>query len=94
MSQATFSVRPSTEAEANAREKAFGRFGRCSPKLCVCWLCGARTGIRKVADHIEKHRKANWIPRDASVPKRPAVQVFAEWQQADATEAELADFNY
>ena len=50
-----------------------------------CWLCGAKISIHKWADHAERHRKQGWKPRPADPPKRPAEQVFAEWQQADTT---------
>lgn len=53
-------------------------------KLCECWLCGTRMSIHKYADHMQKHRDENWVPRPVNIPNRDAILVFAEWQQQDA----------
>jgi len=78
MSKETFLVIP-PETVDDAEVKRMYQFARS----CECWLCGYHMSIRKYADHMERHRTENWVPRDRAARKR--AEVFAEWQQTDAT---------
>lgn len=87
MSEETFRVIPPKKIDEDA-VKFMHKFAR----RCECWLCGRRLSIRVYADHLEEHRAENWAPRVPNSSKKRA-EVFAEWQQADATAEELVDAN-
>jgi hypothetical protein len=88
MSESTFSIRPLTEAEIAQHEAHIKKMCLKSHSCNPCWLCGAKISIRKYADHAEKHRREGWKPRPHAMPKLNSMQVFAEWQQADVTDAD------
>ena len=74
-----------SERDKQFRLDEIERMKDTSKSAGPCWLCGYKCSIRKWAAHVEKHRKEGWFPRDRMPAKRPAIEVFAEWQQADAT---------
>lgn len=88
MSEATFSVTPPKEP-MSAEDLTIYRNNsrRCNP----CWLCGVSTTIDKYAEHVERHRRNGWKPKESKGAKRIPAQVFAEWQASDAVDATDAE---
>lgn len=72
-------------AEAEKKRLEAVKYMQDNAKSCVCWLCNAHISIRKYADHVQRHREENWIPRNSKSSKSRA-EVFAEWQQQDAVD--------
>ncbi len=75
MSEATFRTEPYKGIQTLENYKMQRK------NYATCWLCGYRTAqLGKYADHVERHRKENWIPRPVATSKNRTL-VFAEWQQ-------------
>lgn len=70
-------------AKIEAKRRSDLKHMRNNARACVCWLCNAHISIRKYADHMQRHRDENWVPRTPKTSKSRA-EVFAEWGQEEA----------